>query len=489
MIWFWRGGLPYDATSGVWTALADDLVHGDFYRPVQSTLGYGGTRYMPVFFSLLAGLMQLGLSAASAGLLMTLVSIMLIACAAYEAMRRFGAERGLALPILALLPASIAFQLLTISVKADLLAAALSVWGLALAVEWIAKPSARLGWLTAILFTAAILTKFTAGFALATIVLWLVRGRQWALAATLVASTVGLLIVALTLVYGLSAGRFVESFRVCATGGLNAAYAWKFPFWFVRVIAQDPFFLAIFAAAVASGFRRFRRNGGDLLSSYFVVTTLGTIALFSSPGTDSNHLIDLLVASTVLIAVELTQGGCGRGTLWTAALFAGAVVVTWLPGVPSVRHFLIEKGQPTLAAVAEIQRRLPAGGTQRLLSENPFLPIALGQRPEVMDCFSLRLLTSRDQQARADFFTKLTSRHYTAVVLIDWSGATVAGLPSALANHTSPGAGQFYGNVHFPAGFLEVLQQNYRLSFSVPPFVVFEPRSFQKLENKKPALD
>jgi hypothetical protein len=54
MIWFWRGGLPYDATSGVWTALADDLVHGDFYRPVQSTLGYGGTRYMPVFFSLLA---------------------------------------------------------------------------------------------------------------------------------------------------------------------------------------------------------------------------------------------------------------------------------------------------------------------------------------------------------------------------------------------------------------------------------------------------
>src|SRR5271170_6385663 len=47
--------------AGVLIAMAADLKHGVFYRPLFGPLGYGGTRYFPLYFALHAGLMKLGL--------------------------------------------------------------------------------------------------------------------------------------------------------------------------------------------------------------------------------------------------------------------------------------------------------------------------------------------------------------------------------------------------------------------------------------------
>jgi hypothetical protein len=477
LVWYWPGGLPYDATSGVWTALADDFARGDLYRPVHGELGYGGTRYLPLFFVLHGTLIRAGLAAGTAGMLLTFASIGLLGAAAYRLMRILGAGPALAWPCVLLLPASIAFQLLGVAVKGDLLAAACSAGGLAAAVAWNER-----GWRPGFAFAcggfaAAILTKFTAVFALVALGLWLVRSGRRARAGALAAGVLAVVGAGLAAVQGLSVGRLLESFAACVTGGLGTDYAWKFPGWFALVVAQDPFFLALFLAAAAAAIRRFRRTGLDLPLTYFIVTALGTMLLFVSPGIDSNHLMDLLVAAVVLLAVELTQGGAGRGVAVGAGVFAAAVAATWLPGVPSVRHFFAERGRPTLEAVQEIDRRLPATGPRRLLAENPLVPVVLGQRPEVLDCFSLRLIAARSPAVRAEFMENLAARRYTAVVLVDWSGAPVDELPAALARHSSPGVAQFYGEVHFPAGFLDALWRNYRLSFVVRPFVVLEPRA------------
>ena len=476
LLWYWPGALPYDSTSGVWTALADDFSRGDLYRPVQSELGFGGTRYLPLFFVLHGALIKAGLAPITAGMLLTFTSLALLGAAAGRLMRALGASAALAGPCVLLLPASIAFQLLAIAVKGDMLAAACSAGGFAAAVAWSERqwrpglPLACLG------FAAAILTKFTVVFALGAMLLWLLRGRRGRQAALLVGGTLTLVAAGLVVAYGFSAGRIVESFAACATGGMNAAHAWRFPGWFALVAVQDPFFLALLVAAIVAAVRRFRRAGFDLLGIYFWITTLGTVLLFVSPGIDSNHLADLLVASVVLLAVELTQGGSGRGVAFAAGGFAVLVAVTWLPGVPSVRHFLLARGRPTFAAVQEIARRLPPGGTRRLLAENPVLPVALGQRPEVLDAFSLRLLAVRDPALRDRFFAALAARRYTAVVLVDWSGVPESDLPAVMARHASPGVLGFYGGMHFPPGFLEALGRDYRLSFAVRPFVVFEPR-------------
>src|SRR5256886_14799683 len=52
MAWYWPGSLPQDSSSGVWTALAQDFARGVFYRPTADAFGFGGTRYMPMFFVL-----------------------------------------------------------------------------------------------------------------------------------------------------------------------------------------------------------------------------------------------------------------------------------------------------------------------------------------------------------------------------------------------------------------------------------------------------
>lgn len=476
MVWFWRGGLPYDATSGVWAALADDAAHGDFYRAVQGPLGYGGTRYMPLFFSLHAALIHAGYSAAGAGMALTIASLVGLMTGAWVLMCRLGVRAAVAWPMVALLPASIALQLLMVSVKGDVLAAALNIWGLAVVAGGLEQPGRRTLRIADAVLALAVLTKFTAVFAFVTLVIWFARERRWMAVRELIVGTVAVVGGGLALAWWFSAGRIAEAFAVCATGGLNAGYAWKFPWWFARAAAQDPFFLAILAAGAAVAVKRWRRMGADLAGWYFSVTVVGTVLIFASPGTDSNHLIDLLVASVVVIALEISDGQLAvRSVQWGAGMLTVGIIGMWLPGAPSVRHFFEARGRPTLAAVDEIARRLPPGAKDRMLSENPFLPLVLGQRPEVLDCFSLRLLAARSPLVNAEFLGQIASRRYAAVVLVDWSGASEGERWREIEAHSSPGVERFYGGVHFPPGFLDALRANYRVSFVVSPFVVFEP--------------
>src|SRR5207244_5186378 len=77
MAWYWPGSLPQDSSSGVWTALAQDFAHGVFYRPTADTFGFGGTRYMPMFFVLHGSLIRLSLDPVAAGLILTVASLAL----------------------------------------------------------------------------------------------------------------------------------------------------------------------------------------------------------------------------------------------------------------------------------------------------------------------------------------------------------------------------------------------------------------------------
>src|ERR1041385_5313521 len=58
--------------SGAWAALADDVAHGVLYRPLLSSLGYGGTRYFPLYFLLHGLLARAGLPLLAGGHLLSL---------------------------------------------------------------------------------------------------------------------------------------------------------------------------------------------------------------------------------------------------------------------------------------------------------------------------------------------------------------------------------------------------------------------------------
>lgn len=474
-VWYWTGGLPYGHVSGVWSALADDYAHGEFYRPLHDGNQYGGTRYMPLFFWAQGSLIKLGLSAPIAGAILSFASLLTLGALALRLMREWGASTPLAWPCLLLATSSISLQLLGISIKGDLLAAACSAGGLAAGLTW--QRSKRSTWLiiAGLAFGAAILTKFTAGFGFVALLVWLILQRQWRPAVQLFTTTTVITLAVIIFSNHSSDGRMASNFLACASGDLDVSYAIHFLYWFARVIVQDPFFVLLLVAAIALAIRRWRATGPDLMLVYGGITLVGTVGLFASPGTDSNHLIDLLVAAVVLIAVEGTRAGIGPRAKWSLMTFTTMLVLTWIPGVPSVRQVLTSKGRPTLASIAAIEDHLALHPNDRILAENPIVPLVMGRRPEVLDPFNLRILAQRDPQIAEQFSTAIIEQTFAAVILIDWSGAEISDLPTAMANHTSLGEQAFYGEVHFPTGFLELLLQHYEITFVDSPLVVLRP--------------
>src|SRR5213592_5141199 len=99
ILWYWPGSLPQDNASGVWTALAQDLARGIFYRPTADAYGFGGTRYMPLFFVLHGTLIRLSLDPIFAGLLLTVASIVLFDLALRCCLRVLDVRWSLAVPL------------------------------------------------------------------------------------------------------------------------------------------------------------------------------------------------------------------------------------------------------------------------------------------------------------------------------------------------------------------------------------------------------
>src|SRR5439155_54410 len=98
MLWYWPGSLPQDSTSGVWTALAQDFANGILYRPTADAYGFGGTRYMPLFFVLHGTLIRLSVDPIVAGLLLTIASIVLFDLPLLSCLRALEVPWSLAVP-------------------------------------------------------------------------------------------------------------------------------------------------------------------------------------------------------------------------------------------------------------------------------------------------------------------------------------------------------------------------------------------------------
>ena len=476
IIWYWPGSLPQDNASGVWTALAEDFARGIFYRPTTDAFGFGGTRYMPLFFGLHAGLIRLSVDPVTAGMALSLVSALAFDLAVLVALRELGVDWTLAVPLSVLPHAAVAFQLLTLQVKGDFLAAALNMWGICLGLRYARRPASPLFATCVGAFLGAFLTKFTTVGGAAAVCWWLYRGGR-PRAALALGGTLGVLALAsLAVIDWASGGRAFASFAAVAAGGMHPAYALGAPLWFLRVALQDPISLILLAGAFVYAVPRLRDGSQNFAAAYFVLAGGLTLLIFTSPGTDTNHFLDLLAAAVLVLGDQLMREP-RRARLARAVpvVIAALTAATWLPGTISVRSVIEKDGKPERREVADIAARLgPAA--HDLLSEDPIVPVLLGQRPRVLDPFALRLLARQRPDVARDFRRRMDADSFGAVVLVDWSGADRFHTPATLQACTASDGSRCYGEVVFPAGFLRLLERDYRLSFIEHPFVVYTPR-------------
>jgi hypothetical protein len=493
MLWFWRGGIPTGNTSGVWAALANDFAEGVFYRPVFDESGYGGTRYMPLFFVLYGLLISFFNDPVLSGLLLSLATLGFLDLGIYLLLRELDVKKTFALAFTFLVHASIAFQLLTLEFRGDFLAAGLNVWGIAFALKHLRTTSrGHLIW-SAFFFVCAIFTKFTTIGGLVTIFLFFLIQKKKSSAIYLTGLTAMATVVLLFGVHALSGGKALASFQACALGGFNLSYALKTPLWFLTVTVQDPFFLALLGLAMyltvitiinerlrikEQGFMSLRGTPAwkFFVTLYFCFTLVSTFLIFSSPGTDSNHLIDLLIACILVTATHFQTNSKFALPYNLYFLFTViGILFMWIPGTLSIKDHIEPVGRPTRDTVRAIEKKL-GPQIKNVLSENPLVPLLMKQRPFVLDAFSLRVLAQKSAIVQEDFTRKIENGFFKAIILLDWTGAPLDRLEDAMEQHSSLGVDRFYGEVHFPPGFLDLMKTHYELSFVERPFVIYEPK-------------
>lgn len=395
-LWYWPGAIFHNDTAGIWSALAWDWANGEFYRPLLSEQGYGGTRYMPLYFGLHALLLRAGLEIQLAGCLLLQASVLLCALVLVAFLRSVQTPWRLALPLGGAVYGTILYQDASIAMRCDYLAAALVLAALLLWRQLLPCVG---------LLTLAFLCKMTSLYALAVLLIWYRWQRRSARA--LMALTALAVALSLGLIGWLSQGRFWSNFWAAADGGgISLAFVLALPGRLLRNFAFDPFMFVLLLLATYCCWKCRQRC---LARLYFVGAWTVTVAIFLSPGSDHNHCIELHLASLAMI------GSAGSGG-WLFGLLTLAWAVTAVLGKPSTRYSVERFGKPTRQTVEQIHRDYLAQG-QKYWASNPMVSLLRDQKPLVLDGFNLQHMIRRQTEVGRDFLQRVERREFDVVVL------------------------------------------------------------------------
>ena len=471
MLWYWPGSIFNGLTSSVWTGLAWDVAHGTLYRPLLGPLGYGGTRYMPLFFVAHGLLIRAHIDPVYAGVMLMQATVLTASLALFAALRSVDVPARLATPLAGTVWSTVIYQRYCTDVRADYLAAAFGLAAIALAQNRQRRPLGLVG--AAVACTLGGLTKVTAVAFGAPITLRLVAEGRRVTAAQFALGIAALFGAVLGVVQLASGGYFLENFRATLTGGMTAPDVWHATTNFAEEMGSDPFLVAPFALAcwcwVAT-------NPGRraLAHAYFVTATLVTLVILASPGTGSNHLIDLHMASTLVIGIGLHRGEISpRAVMLTYAILAAvlAAISRPVPGIPSVMATISRDGPRQRARVQALREEFLPPSTV-YLSTDPLVPVLSNEHPLVLDPFNLTLLVREGTPAGHDLEDRVRRQLFRTIVLRENHD-----LPSRDMNAGDAGFNDFRRQywVNRDDALTRVFRSAYEICAVRRPFVILRP--------------
>jgi hypothetical protein len=320
------------------------------------------------------------------------------------------------------------------------------------------------------LFALAYAGKPTALTAAVAAALWLgLRGARAAAGALagFVAALAGLTVLVTD---ALSSGRFVELLRGTAMGGATLGDLLRGPVRLVRQVAvADPGAIVLVGTgALAAGLTlaahaRGRRahpapcvDASLLAALWFATALAGLLAVFTSPGTGVNHLVELEAASAAAL-----------GSAWaTCAGRPGHVLRRLAPAV-AIGGVLVAADMAhadlTSARLREARAALALLPPARVLSEDPLVPLARGERPLVLDPWMLRLAAESDPALARPLVDALRRREISAVILFQ--------------DLESPEAGRWYSGGNFGLPLVAAVREGYRLAARSGRYWIYVPRT------------
>ncbi len=405
----WHTGGNLGQSSGIVIGQAMDLADGVFYRPLVSERGFGGTRYMPLPFVVIAPFIRMGLDPINAAIAITLLTDLALLCGIFVLLRRLGVARSLAWAGTIVVLAAGCGQYAATTVRGDLLPATMNVWGLVLVAGQ--RSRSRL-MLAAVFFSLAFTGKVVALYGVAGCLTAMAFTGHWRDAVKLGGYSAGGILLCLGLIDWASEGRFAENMRACAGGGTSWQYVWDYSWkrlWRVG-FRLDWTAAVLVGLAVVAGMRVRREQYGRLPFWTWVMTGLVTVGLFVSPGVSYNVLLDWVIASVVFVMVEVSWGRMSYGWVATALSVVSVGAIPYL----MARHGDKGIGRGEAAAMlGEIGR-----GGKPILCKAPMLSVHAGEAPQLLDPWMFRH-SARHRELTDRLYGMLRRGDYRAVVLGD----------------------------------------------------------------------
>jgi hypothetical protein len=449
---------------GSWMALAKYANAGVLYPPLYDGHFYGGTRFMPVPVVLHAGAALVTGEYLISGKVVGFLSFFLVLSLTWVVLRKLRCPTPVALALTSLIVVTNTGLMAGTRIQGDALPVFLQL-AAASAVAFFNGRRATIG--AAALSVLGVLSKMSAVWAPIAIVIWLLaRDRRRALSYAI--TTVGLLVLSVAALQILSGGRMLMNLRDLTFAGVGGVGALRDSptnlLWQLATFAAAGW--ALFPLALLGGIVNVGRREAEIFYVSLACEILIMLVVVADEGVTQNHLIDLMVL------IVVTGGGlwhrvesdATRQPLMTTAI---ALVVFWI-GATSFAIVLYPEAKAALKAMfrhqadPELDADVVAGHigpNEIILSEDPYVPVSLGQLPIVLDAWMLRRLGQRHPEWSESLVRRVEAREFDRVVL----------------TRSLEGNDYWYRNVHFGRAIADAIRRHYRFSEQVANYYLYVP--------------
>jgi len=444
-----------DTASGARVALARYFDEGTLYPPLYDGEKYGGTRFMPLPLVLHGVAAKITGEYLTSGKALAYAAMFGVLALTLLLLRKHKCPWPLAIALTAIVLATESGMKGTMSLRADSLALLLQLGAISMVVG---RQTATRDSLAALLAAGAFIAELSAIWALLAIVvhLWLLDRRRSA-------RFLMIYVIAAAGVFGVAAiaseGRIVTNVLGLAGAGIQGPSSLVVaPYRFLTLLIQEALAaVVLLPLAVVAIIRELRAGRPSVTSWSLVFCAIGITFVLTDIGTGWNQLVDFVVLEVLVVGVmagiipdsERTLSYTIVAATLGAGVLGGATVV-----VPASRDALSAVRDPSLWSAH------PLPGEGIVLSEDPYVPVSMGQDPVVLDPFMLLRIGNDDPGAVEDLVRRIEAREFDLVLL---------------TTSLEPPDQDWWRNYHFGTAVTEAIARAYSPVGRTQGYWLYEP--------------
>jgi hypothetical protein len=453
-----------DHVSGARTALAQYFNAGILYPELYDGYFYGGTRFMPLPIVLHGAVARITGEYLISGKLLNYGVMFALLGTSFAVLRCMCCSLPTAVGLVATVIGTPTGLAAGMGLRADTLPLLLQMLALVVVAR---NQQARAMVAAAALAVLALFCKLHALWAPLAICLWLLatgrpRRLTWFVGAYV--AFVGTLLLVFAVA---SEGRIVENVLGLSTAGVDGARSVvRAPYILLRLLVEQATgaWVLLPGAAVAAWLAL--RDRRPTLWLFALACCLGVLlVVLSDVGTGWNQLIDPVVLTALVVGQLVGRSWPSPAAAATPAVIAlilvwvnvGAVATTIAPDAQ--RAFAALRGTDSVSYSPQPLAGL-ATSSSRVLSEDPYVPVSLGQRPVVLDPFMLQRIGRRDPPAVQTLVDRIRGREFELVVLVE---------------PLEPVDRLWWTAMHFGSNIAEALASSYVPSGRVQGYYLYRP--------------